>query len=76
MSATIGVGFKAVQRSEDGVVSSVMLVCGVLLSLALGVLIAYGICLGMFAIFRMHARQVAAARAPKGVPARLGTLGG
>ena len=40
--------------------SSIVLVCGVLASLALGVLVAYGICKGMFVVFRMHVRQVAA----------------
>ncbi|WP_269744671.1 hypothetical protein [Granulicella tundricola] len=28
-------------------------------SLAMGVLVAYGICLMMFGLFRIHARQVA-----------------
>ena len=37
-----------------------MLVCAVLASLALGVLVAYGICQTMFRIFRVHA--VAAAK--------------
>ena len=32
-----------------------MLVCSVLCSLAIGVLAAYGVCLSMFALFRMHA---------------------
>ena len=36
-----------------------MLVCAVLAALAAGVLAAYGVCLGMFGLFRMHARQVA-----------------
>jgi hypothetical protein len=36
----------------------VMLVCAVLASLATGVLAAYGVCLAMFGLFRMHARQV------------------
>jgi hypothetical protein len=36
-----------------------MLVCAVLAALAAGVLVAYGVCLGMFGLFRMHARQVA-----------------
>ena len=40
--------------------SSIMLVCAVLASLALGVLVAYGSCMGMFVAFRMHVRQVAA----------------
>ena len=39
-----------------------MLVCAVLMSLAVGVLLAYGVCLGMFEVFRMHARQVQAKR--------------
>ena len=39
-----------------------MLVCAVLASLAAGVLVAYGVCLGMFGLFRMHgaSRQVKA----------------
>jgi uncharacterized protein (DUF2062 family) len=36
----------------------VMLVCAVLASLTAGVLVAYGVCLGMFGVFRMQARQV------------------
>jgi hypothetical protein len=35
-----------------------MLLCAVLAALAAGVLAAYGVCLGMFGLFRMHARQV------------------
>jgi predicted phage tail protein len=38
---------------------SVVLVCAVLASLASGVLVAYGACLAMFGLFRMHARQAA-----------------
>jgi hypothetical protein len=41
----------------------VMLVCAVLASLAAGVLAAYGVCVGMFGLFRMHALQ-AAVKAP------------
>jgi hypothetical protein len=41
------------------VTDSIMLVCAVLASLAAGVLVAYSVCLGMFAAFRMHAKQVA-----------------
>ena len=37
-----------------------MLVCSVLCSLATGVLVAYGVCLSMFAMFRMHAAQAPA----------------
>ena len=42
--------------------TSIMLVCAVLMSLAVGVLAAYGVCLGMFQVFRIHARQVQARR--------------
>lgn len=42
--------------------TSIMLVCAVLMSLAVGVLMAYWVCLGMFEVFRMHARQVQAKR--------------
>ena len=41
---------------------SVMLVCAVFASLAVGVSLAHGVCLAMFGVFRMHARQVAAER--------------
>jgi hypothetical protein len=43
--------------------SSIVLISAVLASLAAGVLLAYGICLAMFGMFRMHARQVAAGSA-------------
>jgi hypothetical protein len=39
--------------------SSIVLVCAVLASLAAGVLVAYGICQAMFALFHSHARKVA-----------------
>ncbi|WP_263384179.1 hypothetical protein [Granulicella arctica] len=39
--------------------TSIVLVCAVLASMAAGVLIAYGVCNAMFALFRIHARQVA-----------------
>jgi uncharacterized protein (DUF2062 family) len=39
--------------------TSIMLVCAVFASLAVGVLIAYGVCIAMFSAFQMHARQVA-----------------
>lgn len=45
-----------------------MLVCAVLASLALGVLVAYGICQGMFRVFRVHAAN--AARSRVGQPLR------
>lgn len=37
----------------------VVLVCAVLASLASGVMVAYGVCLAMFGLFRVHARQAA-----------------
>ena len=39
--------------------SSIVLVCAVLASLAVGVLVAYGICMAMFGVFQMHVRQLA-----------------
>ena len=41
----------------------IVLVCVISAALAAGVLAAYALCLGMFAAFRMHARQVAVKRA-------------
>lgn len=40
--------------------SSIVLIAAVLASLGAGVLLAYGVVLAMFGIFRMHVRQVAA----------------
>ena len=34
-----------------------MLVCAVLAALTAGVLAAYGVCVSMFGLFRIHARQ-------------------
>jgi len=48
-----------------------VLVCAVLASLAVGVLLAYGICRAMFAMFRMHAQQVAENSARRVVAARV-----
>jgi hypothetical protein len=42
-----------------GVISSIVLICAVLASLAVGVLVAYWVCIAMFEAFRMHVRQVA-----------------
>jgi predicted phage tail protein len=42
------------------VTSSIVLMCAVLASLAVGVLVAYGVCMAMFGVFQMHVRQVAA----------------
>jgi hypothetical protein len=49
--------------------SSIVLISAVLASLALGVLTAHGICVSMFRIFRMHAKQVAAERQARAVVA-------
>jgi uncharacterized protein (DUF2062 family) len=37
---------------------SIVLVCAVLASLAVGVVLAYWICLAMFEVFRVHSKQV------------------
>ena len=47
--------------------SSIVLISAVLASLAAGVLLAYGICVSMFRLFRMHARQVAAEQQARSV---------
>jgi uncharacterized membrane protein len=47
---------------EFCVTTSICLVCAVLASLAAGVLVAYAVCLSMFELFRIHAKQVHAAR--------------
>ena len=47
--------------------SSIVLVSAVLASLALGVLTAHVICVTMFRVFRMHAKQVAAERQARAV---------
>lgn len=47
--------------------SSIVLISAVLASLASGVLVAYGICIAMFAVFRMHVQQVAAGSAARSV---------
>jgi len=46
-----------------------MLVCAVLASLAVGVLVAYGVCIAMFRVFQMHAQQVAAENRSRNVVA-------
>lgn len=40
-----------------------LLVCAVLASLAVGVLLAYGLCLSMFRVFRLHSISKAKQRA-------------
>ncbi|RZU40240.1 hypothetical protein [Edaphobacter modestus] len=49
--------------------SSIVLISAVLASLAVGVLAAHGICMTMFRLFRIHARQVAAERQARTVVA-------
>ena len=51
-----------------------MLVCAVVASLAVGVFVAQGLCILMFGVFRMHARQVAATRVTKAPAVGLETL--
>ena len=43
--------------------TTVVLICAILASLAGGVLLAYGICSAMFNIFRIHSMQAAQQRA-------------
>ena len=50
--------------------TSIVLVCAVLASLAVGVLVAYGVCMAMFGVFQMHVRQVAAGNRSGSVVAR------
>jgi uncharacterized protein (DUF2062 family) len=50
-------------------VTSIVLVCAVLASLAVGVLLAYGVCMTMFRVFQMHAEQVAAEKRSRSVVA-------
>ena len=45
--------------------ASLMLVCAVLVSLALGVLVAYGICQLLFRVFHMHSISAARQRAER-----------
>ena len=59
------------EKSGAVVNSSIVLVSAVLASLAAGVLTAYGICIAMFGIFRIHARQVAAERSAQRVVAQV-----
>lgn len=39
--------------------TSIVLVCAVLASLAVGVLVAYGVCIATFRAFQVHVQQVA-----------------
>ena len=49
--------------------TSIVLVCAVLASLAVGVLVAYGVCITMFRMFQIHAEQVAAEKLSRSVVA-------
>ncbi|WP_419806585.1 hypothetical protein [Terriglobus sp.] len=46
--------------------TTVVLLCVVFSALAGGVLLAYGMCLGMFKLLRIHSMQVAQQRAQQG----------
>ena len=48
---------------ECNVTGSLMMISAVLLAMASGVLFAYGLCVAMFGMFRIHARQVAGSSA-------------
>ena len=50
---------------------SVVLVCAVFASLASGVLLAYGVCQAVFALFSVHARQSPALSAVHGARTRV-----
>ena len=52
-----------------------MLVCAVVASLASGVLVAYGVCVAMFGLFRMSARPIPA-KSEVSVPSSAGILEG
>jgi hypothetical protein len=56
------------------VIVSLMLICAVGASLALGVLVAYGVCLGMFRAFRFHAGSLERERV-SGSPVRIAVEG-
>lgn len=50
--------------------SSVLLICAVVVSLAVGVFIAQGLCVLVFHVLRIHTKQVAASRAVDASPAK------
>ena len=54
---------------QEWFVTTIVLVCAVLASLAVGVLVAYGVCIAMFRVFQIHARQVAAENPSRGAVA-------
>jgi uncharacterized protein (DUF2062 family) len=49
-------------RSLQKAMLMIMLVAAVMVSLAFGVLLAYGLCYGMFQVFRIHSQSVRQAR--------------
>ncbi len=53
---------------------SLMLVAAVMVSLALGVLVAYGVCYGMFQVFRIHSQAIARERTQAGAVSVAGVL--
>jgi len=53
------------KKGNVSVSDSVVLVCAVLASLASGVLLAYGVCQAVFALFRVHAQQAPARSKPR-----------
>jgi hypothetical protein len=68
---------KVLRKNIGAVVtSSIVLISAVLASLASGVFVAYGICMTMFRLFRIHARQVAAQSSTRRVVAQAGVVKG
>jgi hypothetical protein len=61
-------GLPQARLGDDVVMTTLMLMCAVLASLALGVLVAYGICQVMFRLFRMHAISAAKSRVAAAEP--------
>jgi hypothetical protein len=59
---------------RSGFVTTVVLLCAILASLAGGVLLAYGLCNAMFEIFRMHSMQAAQQRAADRQAAQMSTV--
>ena len=53
---------------------SIMLVCAVVASLAVGVFVAQGLCMLMFHVFRMRVKQAAATRTAKSQVVGLGSI--
>jgi hypothetical protein len=53
---------------------SILLVCAVVASLAVGVFVAQGLCMLMFYVFRMHVKQVAATRLAESQVVSLGPV--